>query len=82
MVFHISKLVDVTQIDGIPPSVFSDCQMAGGLRSPDIYQCLAVQCPHSSALTLGLVLQTCVSCAFMGITRAWSNDAAKSDAVA
>lgn len=35
----------------LPPSVSSVCQMAGGLESPDIHQCLAVSCSRSSDLT-------------------------------
>lgn len=42
------KLQDMTQIDGTFPSVSPACQMAGGLQSPDIHQCLAVRCSHSS----------------------------------
>lgn len=41
----------------LPPSVSSVCQMAGGLESPDIHQCLAVSCSRSSALTCRLVQQ-------------------------
>lgn len=40
------------------PSLSPACQMAGGLQSPDIHQCLAVRCSHSSALTWRLVQQT------------------------
>lgn len=63
VICHISgpQPVGMTQIDGSIPSVSPVCQMAGGLQSPDIHQCLAVRCSHSSALTLGLVQQTIVS---------------------
>lgn len=68
----------MTQIDGPPPSVSPACQMAGGLQSPDIHQCLAVTYSHSSALTLGPVQQTSLYCLSM---RAWSNDATKWGAI-
>lgn len=51
--------------------------MAGGPGSPDIHQCLAVRCSHSSALTLGPVQQTGLSCSSVGDERAWSNDGTK-----
>lgn len=74
--------VGMTQIDGTRPSVSPVCQMAGGLHSRDIHQCLAVRCSLSSVLTLGLVQQTSLFCSSMGATRSWSNDATKWGAIA
>lgn len=84
VICHISgcKPVDMTQIDDTLPSVTPACQMAGGLQSPDIHQCLAVRCSHSSVLTLRLVQQTSLPCSSIGATRAWSNDATKWGAIA
>lgn len=72
----------MTQIDGAPPSVSLACQMAGGLQSPDIHQCLAVKPSHNKAVTLGVVQQASVSCSSKGAARAWFNDATKRGAIA
>lgn len=72
----------MTQIDGAPPSVSLACQMAGGLQSPDIHQCLAVRPSHNKAVTLGGVQQAGVSCSSEGAARAWFNDATKRGAIA
>ncbi|KAI9524042.1 hypothetical protein NQZ68_021004 [Dissostichus eleginoides] len=70
------------QIKGTLPSVSPAYQMAAGLQSPDIHQCLAVRCSRSRVLTRGLVQQTSLSRSSIGAARAWSNDAAKLEPVA
>lgn len=68
--------LDMAQI-GVapPPSLSSVCQMAGGFVSPDIHQCLAVRCSHSSDLTCRLVQQN--SFPLLSAARTSPNDAAK-----
>lgn len=84
VIYHnsVSQPVDMQQIKGTLPSVSPAYQMAAGLQSPDIHQCLAVRCSRSRVLTRGLVQQTSLSRSSIGAARAWSNDAAKLGTVA
>ena len=82
---HVPRLrpVGLTQIDGSVPPASPACHMAGGPRSHDIHQCLAVRCFHRRALTLGPgPADESLLFYHGGATRTRSNDATKRGAIA